>query len=77
MSVSSPFDAEAEPGKVSADQVIVDHLHEPIGLVGDWEKGVMYVAELDGGIWEVQLKEGGGKRILLNEGGYFTGIALV
>jgi len=55
----------------------VDHLHEPIGLVGDWEKGVMYVAELDGGIWEVELKEGGGKRKLLNEGGYFTGIALV
>lgn len=45
--------------------------------MGDWEKGVMYVAELDGGIWEVELKEGGRKRKLLNEGGYFTGIALV
>jgi myo-inositol-hexaphosphate 3-phosphohydrolase len=55
----------------------VDHLHEPIGLVGDWEMGIMYIAELDGGIWEVELKEGGGKRKLLNEGGYFTGIALV
>ena len=75
--VSSPFDVNAEPGESSADQVIVDHLHEPIGLVGDWEKGVMYVAELDGGIWEVELREGGGKRKLLNEGGYFTGIALV
>jgi hypothetical protein len=77
ISVSSRFDANSEPGKSSADQVIVNHLHEPIGLVGDWEKGVMYVAELDGGIWEVELKEGGGKRKLLNEGGYFTGIALV
>ena len=37
----------------------------------------MYVAELDGGIWEVELGEGGAKRKLLNEGGYFTGIALV
>jgi len=37
----------------------------------------MYVAELDGGIWALELGEGGGKRKLLDEGGYFTGIALV
>jgi myo-inositol-hexaphosphate 3-phosphohydrolase len=55
----------------------VSHLHEPIGLVGDFEKGKMYVAELDGSIWEIGLEKGGGKKKLLNEGGYFTGIALV
>lgn len=77
MSVNTPFDHNAEPGESSAEQVIVNHLHEPIGLVGDFKKGKMYVAELDGSIWEIGLEKGAGKKKLLNEGGYFTGIALV
>lgn len=56
---------------------MVDRLHEPIGLVGDFDKGKMYVAELDGCIWEIGLEKGGQKKKLLSEGGYFTGIALV
>jgi hypothetical protein len=75
--VSSPFDSIARPETASSNQIIADRLHEPIGLVGDWDKGMMYVAELDGCIWEIGLEKGSGKKEVLREGGYFTGIALV
>lgn len=79
VSVASSFAAEAKPAIASADLVVVDGLHEPIGLVGRFDKGKMYIAELGlelgGCIWEIELGSGE-KRPLVTKTGRLTGIAL-
>jgi hypothetical protein len=56
-------------------EVLATRLHEAIGLALDKEKGVCYVTDLAGGVYEIDVdrKE---KRILFSELGDLTGIAL-
>lgn len=65
-----------EPNGPSADLVIMDHLHEAIGLTIDNKNKRIYVSDLLGSIYSVDM-DGKNKKIIVADKGNFTGLCFV
>ncbi len=79
---SSSSDSTNQPKTASKSYILASHFSETIGLTADFENGKMYIADLGGNLWMVDLNETdektGEKRkeAILREAGNFTGVVL-
>ena len=56
-------------------QILARQFHEPIGLKLDRKKGVVYVSDLGGRVYQVDLD--GQKKLLFQDDGCYTGLSLI
>ena len=56
-------------------QILARQFHEPIGLKLDRKKGVVYVSDLGGCVYQVGLD--GQKKLLFQDDGRYTGLSLI
>ncbi|KAK4155077.1 hypothetical protein C8A00DRAFT_32068 [Chaetomidium leptoderma] len=62
-------------GKQTAPEIVARHFHEPIGVKVDRKHGRVFVTDLGGSVYQVDLKTGE-KKVIHSDGGCYTGIAL-
>ncbi|KAL2001164.1 hypothetical protein VTN02DRAFT_2147 [Thermoascus thermophilus] len=55
-------------------EIVARHFHEPIGLKLDLARRQVYVTDLGGSVYQVNL-DGGEKKVIHRDGGCYTGIA--
>ena len=74
--VTLPLDPSRKPDGPDAKLIVIDHLHEAIGLTLDPKTRKVYVADLMGSIYETDY-EGKTKRTLVVDKGNYSGITFV
>lgn len=70
------LDPNRKPAGPSTDLILADHFHEAIGLTLDLKNKRIFVTDLGGSLYQIDM-DGNNRKILVQDQGNFTGLAFV